>query len=441
MSTDNASTTTESTEEQRADGTMTAPAQPLRLDGWANLFSGYGTSRDPLNSSQALAEDRMSQQEADNIYRSGGVSAAIVDLPAEEMTRKWIKLMGDDSERIDDELTRLNARVKCKEALTLAGLYGGAFIVMVTDDTDNMEAALDIENVKEINRLMVFDRWQSSWDHASISRDLKAEYFNEPAVLRLTPINGGQSYKIHRSRVLIFDGEPLPPRLRVANDYWGESRLQRVKRAIARYAEGLDSAGAIMRGFVTPVLAMKNLGDLIAAGRETEVRTRLNILGMSQSMLNVLLIDADGETYNKSVSSVAGIRDLLMEVKHNVSASARMPATLIFGASPDGMNATGEGEARNFYDSIAADQVDKIGPQIRRLIEVISVVEGIDAEKVEMEFLPLWQPTEKEAAETMALKTANVATQMDLGLIDENRAMKELYGEEGPDLGTGADDV
>jgi phage-related protein (TIGR01555 family) len=92
-----------------------------------------------------------------------------------------------------------------------------------------------------------------------------------------------------------------------------------------------------------------------------------------------------------------------------VAAAAEMPVTILFGRSPAGLNATGESDIRAWYDTVVDAQTDQLKPALERLLKLIfaakdSPTSGAIPERWTIEFNPLWQPTEKEQAETLKLK-------------------------------------
>ena len=54
--------------------------------------------------------------------------------------------------------------------------------------------------------------------------------------------------------------------------------------------------------------------------------------------------------------SFDGIKDMHEAFMTEVAGAAEIPVTKLFGRSPDGMNATGEADMRNYYERIASLQ-------------------------------------------------------------------------------------
>jgi len=174
------------------------------------------------------------------------------------------------------------------------------------------------------------------------------------------------------------------------------------------------------------VLSMKNLSDLIASGQEDVVKKRLEILGVSRSVLNVLLIDSDDEDYQKKASSVSGIDNLLQELKHNLAACTGIPQTLLFGRSPSGQNATGESDIRQWYDTVKGEQEDQLLPNLSKLVRYLDLPAGGEPDDRMIAAAPLWQPTAQEQATTLKTTVEALSLGMDWGIIDADQAQQYL---------------
>jgi len=394
----------------------------IRNDGYANFLSSFGTDRDPAQAVRATPDARLHQRGLEAIYRSDGIGRRIVDLPADEMTRQWITIEGDKAEERLAELEELGAKQAINKALRWAGLYGGAIMVQIVDDgSADLEEPLNEARVRGISDLLVYDRWQTSWTIQDISTDPGSRWYGRAEYIMVHPISG-TPFRCHRTRFMVFDGQDVPDHLRQRNDGWGDSRLQAPYRAMTRYAEAMGATSGIIRDFIQPTLSMSNLTNMIAAGEEDVVKKRLEMLGLSRSILNVLLIDSDNETYTKQASSVQGIDKLLQELKHNLSAVTGIPQTKLFGRSPEGQNATGEGDIRNFYDLVKSEQEGNMLPPVRHLVRLLDISDGGEPEDRKVTPAPLWQPDAAEKAATLEQTARAVALLLDQGVIAEDEA-------------------
>lgn len=372
----------------------------IKEDGWQNLMTSLGTHRDGATHTHFVQDPILDSQTAEAMYMGDGIARRIVDIHAEEMTRAWINA----PQEVLEELTRLNTRKHFTDALRWAGLYGGAIIVMALDDPNDLSEPLGKN--RTVHSLKVFSK---------------------PEVYR--PQDGGNFFighntstriSVHPSRVLIFDGEDVPPSYRSRNGGWGISRLQAAAGPLSRYGSALGSVTALLQDYVLPVLKMKNLAATLGANQEDKIKRRLEIIGVSRSITNMVLLDADGDEYEKKVSSVQGIKDLLDELKHNLASTTGLPQTVLFGRSPQGMSATGEHDQRNLYDVIRAEQEDKLLPPLERLVSLL----GFEPSLIEL--ATLWQRDSKEQADIDALNVNTASTALTQGIWTEAQALNFL---------------
>lgn len=400
-------------------------ADEAKLDGWQNLLSSAGSNMDPGEYTHPVQESRLTQQTVEAIYRADGIGRRIVDLSADEATREWVTVQGNNAEDVDAGLESINAKEQVNKALRWAGLYGGAVaVLLINDGSPDLDRPLG-GNIQSVDGIRVYDRHQTHWTQDDISDNPRSGYFGYPESIRISPIYG-LPFRVHRDRLLVFDGLDVPDKIRINNHGWGDSRLQSVYRALSRYGEALSGTSGIIRDFVQPTLGMKGLSDMIASGQEDVVRKRLEILGLSRSILNVLLIDADEESYEKKASSVSGISDLLEELKHNISGVSGIPQTKLFGRSPEGMDASGDSQVRDWYDQVASEQERQVIPAIKYLVGLIDQSMGGAPDDRDVIANPLWQPTQQEQATTLESVSNAVSRMFEVGAVTPEAAARTL---------------
>jgi hypothetical protein len=82
------------------------------------------------------------------------------------------------------------------------------------------------------------------------------------------------------------------------------------------------------------------------------------------------------------------------------SAFAGIPATLLFGMSPAGMNSTGESDIRLYYDRVRVQQTMQMQPAMRILDEcLIRSALGNRPPGLFFNWRPLWQQTPAQNAD------------------------------------------
>ena len=112
--------------------------------------------------------------------------------------------------------------------------------------------------------------------------------------------------------------------------------------------------------------------------------------------MGMYLIDQkdDFATHQYSFSGLSEIYDSFMM---DVAGAAEIPVTKLFGRSPAGLNATGESDLQNYYDSIEEKQEAHLRPVIDKLLPVMCMSEfGAIPDDLDYTFNPVRRPTEEE---------------------------------------------
>ena len=115
---------------------------------------------------------------------------------------------------------------------------------------------------------------------------------------------------------------------------------------------------------------------------------------------------------------------------HNCSVS-RIPAIVLTGISPSGLNATSEGEIRVFYDWIMAQLEAFYREPIETVLKVVqlSLFGEID-ENITFTFNPLYQMTPKELAEIREIDMRTATGYVGIGSLDPHEVRERLARDE-----------
>ena len=374
-------------------------------DGWANLLTGFGIrGRDKTKSTTHYRGQLMTKEDQYSLYMSDGFARRTVELMVREMTRRGFKIEGDTDGLILKYYKKKKFDIQVRRMLKWSKIFGGGLGVMIIDDgNDDLEQPLNENNIRKIEQIKVYHRWQVDRT-IGIDMNPDSETYGEVIFYRVSPATLGTFFDVHCSRCLIIDGIDIPEEEKRTNNNWGLSFYQATQYAIKRLSVLYGNVENIMDDFVTSTLSMSNLQDMIAAGQEDIIKTRLELLDLSKHIINTRLLD-ERETFQKQTSSVAGIADIMHSFQTALSCVTGEPLTLLFGQSTKGLASKGETDIRFWYDSIAAEQEEKLLPVDERLLYLIQKskegpTKGMVNDDWSVEYLPLWQPTEDEQAET-----------------------------------------
>lgn len=414
--------------------------QALRLDGWANLFTGLGVqSRDKRLSTEFGGQTVLSRDILDELYHGDDVIARICDRPADEMTRQWIRLNhdgdADAGKAVMQKLDDLDAQAKLAEAVTWSRLYGGAVIILGAEDGGDSSQPLNEANIQTFEWLNVLDRWDLQVSH--VNGDLAARGFGEPERYRIvSDLYGADGLpfgaEIHASRVIHVDGVRTNRRERRRNQGWGRSLIERVYPVVRDFAAAFGGMSHLLQDFAQAVFTMKGLNLLIASDQENVVLQRMALMDMARSVARAIPLD-ENEKFERHATPVAGLPELLDRMGERLSAATEMPMTLLMGRSPAGMNATGESDLRLWYDYLKGVQIATLRKPINRLLKLTMLAKrgplrGRELQNWSFDFCPMWQMSDAQIAELRNKQSLTDTAYVNMGALDPTEVRKSRFG-------------
>lgn len=411
-------------------------AKQERVDGWGNVFSGLGIEGTDRSVSTRFDEnDTLIEMECQALYRADGIGKCVVDIPVGDMLREGYAVVGDSDGEVYDEMKRLKAYTWNNRALTWARVYGGSLMVLGIDDGGILEDELNIDNISRIEFIKVYDRHRVQI--IDVYDDPEEEKFGQPKVYRVTPlvpagVTSIPDFDVHESRTIFWDGVDVPDFIRQNNEGWGDSVYQAGEKCLADLGVSFAGAARIIDEFVIGTLQINNLRDLIAGGQEKYVRDRIRLIDASKSMIRSVLVGED-EGFKRESTTVSGLDNLLDRIMSMVSAVFGIPKVLLFGEQSQGLGSEAAGSIRLYYDGIASDQKTEFQPNLERLIQLIMLQKegpfrGKELSDWSIEFTALWQPTEKERAETRKTQAETDQIYYNMGSIEPEEITTSRFG-------------
>lgn len=401
-------------------------AVKVRLDSWSNAWTGLGDAlRDKLTQTTFVGRGgRLADSILDDLFHEDDMAARVCEVLPQEMMRAGFEVTvtsdeDGDLERAQDVMARweeLKGAALFTDAQVWARCFGGGGILLGVRDNQQVDQPLMPVEGMEVEFLTVFDkrslRARQWYDDATHPKHGEVELWEVR-----TDETTGASTVIHESRLILFHGTRTSSRRRRQNEGWSQSVLERVWGVLKDFNVSWKSVTHVLSGNNQAVYKFKNLPEAMAQGGEETMRKRVELMDTTRSVLNAILIDADEEDFVWRNASLSGYPEILQQFILRLSAAARMPATILFAQSPAGLSATGESDLRWFYDTVAAAQRHELKPQLKQLFELLFLESGPVPEDWDIRFHPLWQPTEKEAAETRQAQAKTDVAYIEFGVL------------------------
>ena len=415
-----------------------ASSAGIRADGLQNVLIGMGTGRDKGQYTKTTATIFLAQEELENLYGEW-LPRRIVDIYADQATRKGFKvLFGGDGVRAEEVqgIEQVIEDLYILEHLNLAArnarLYGGACLLLFIDDGRPAYMPVDKRNIRRIEDIECLDRWQIApvITEENLYDYSKATYYQ---IISGDLINQPQLSYIHKDRILRFDGDWLPYRVRQRNYGWGMSSLQTVYDSFRHYWTGLNSAATLLTEFDIFVHKVRGLASMLAAGKESAVRDRLQVNDMSKSIYRGYAIDAEKEELEFISRNFGGIGEIMEKLRIDIIGASKIPHTVLFGESPSGLGSTGRSEERDFAKTLADYQSVHFKRPIKKLMEMIMLskegpTQGQLPDSWRISFNPLFELNEREMADVRARVAAVDGRYIQLGVLSPKEVADARYG-------------
>lgn len=414
-------------------------------DSFENLNArlGVGKSVDNLISQSTYTLNPLTRRrvELENLYRGSWLIGVAIDCVADDMTKVGVDFSADidpdDGETLQTAFHTLNLWHDLSDAMRWGRLYGGCIAVYMIDGQD-FSQPLRIETVKkgQFKGLMVLDRWQLQPSYAETVTDFGPD-FGKPVYYTIvadqsivagmrSPLFGKQ---VHYSRVIRFEGAPLPFYQRMAEMGWGMSLVERIYDRLIAFDSATQGAAQLVYKSHLRTMKVEGLTQILAAGGPAYDALLRNVqeIRKFQSSEGLTLIDAKDEIENYN-QAFGGLPEIITQFGMQISGAIQVPLVRLFGQAPGGLNATGESDLRIYYDGINKSQERDLRLPLMNIFKILFLSElgkPMD-EGFNFFFSPLWQMSNTEKADYCSKTTEAITKAEGNATISHSVALQEL---------------
>lgn len=397
----------------------------VTADGLVNVASGLGTAKTKRAHNTFGYAVLQNWQQLDAAYQTNWLARQIVDVPAEDMCREWRTIKCEDADVIRTEEDRLMLPSLVQEAISWARLYGGGGILMLTGQ--DLTKPLNMNRIRkgDLRRCIVFDRYDMSAMTLNTWNVLEPNFLL-PEFYTIT--GGGQ--QIHWSHFARFNGARLPRRQMLQTQGWGDSELRKCLDDIMDMVASKDGIAELMQEANVDVIKRDGLSDELASDQDEAIINRYTLFSQMKSVVQMALLDGE-ETYDRKTLDLGGVAPVLETFMTWISGAADIPVTRLFGTSAKGLNATGEGDLTNYYNSIRSKQLVQVDPGLRYLDEVmVRSALGYWPDDFNYVWNPLTQPNEVQIAQAAYQRAQTDMLYLQEGVIRPSQIQRNLQSSE-----------
>lgn len=397
-----------------------------QFDGLVNIASGLGTAKAKRSHNQWSLGVQNDYASWDACYQTNWIARAIIDEWAADAVREWRSIKSDGAEDIESAEDALDLTQVTEEAIAWSRLYGGAGVVMITNQ--DLEKPLNLNAIKKgsLERLEVFDRYDLTPIGETNTYDMLARNYLRPDYFTVS----GGSQRIHHSHIAFFNGARLPKRQARMNYGWGDSELRRTIDEIADMVAAKDGIAELLQEVNIDIVTRTGLTDELTTDQDDSIIKRYELFSLMKSTINMALLDGD-EKLDRQTLQLGGVAQVLETFMTWISGAARMPATKIFGKSPAGMNATGESDMKMYYDQIRGKQQGDLSRSMRQIDEVlVRSALGYWPDSFDWRWNPLAQLNGVETAQEQLLQAQKNQIYLGTGIVQRSQIQRVLQSNE-----------
>lgn len=361
---------------------------------------------------------------------------------AEEMTRKWIKLktVGDDdkSERVRklyEAMERFHLRERFREAMEHDGYFGGGQIYVdmrspkgtsAWMDDNELNTKLFLSNKKIAKgSLQGFRVIEPVWTYPGIynaDNPLSPDFYKPTQWFVM-----GKT--VHASRMLDFVSRQVPDLLKASYNFRGLSLSQIAEPYVNNWLRTRDSVSDMIHSFSVPVIGT-NMSTILQGGAADSLLARLDVFNRCRDNRGAFAKDnnpTQPETVEFVNAPLSGLDALQAQSQEHMSAVSSIPLVKLLGITPNGLNATSDGEIRVFYDYIHALQQAVYKDNLKRAMDIIQLSEFGDIDpEIYFEFEPLYEMSAKERAEIRKIDADTDAVYQAIGALSNNEIREKI---------------
>lgn len=397
----------------------------MAMDGFCTASNYAGL--DAQFYSSYLGYQALSQLAQSTEYR------LVIETMAQEMTREWGEVKGEDQEKIDvieSELKRLGVRGLMRQAIEKDGYFGGAqLFISIKGQEEKTDLPLLI-NDKGIRKgsLKGFTVIEPMWTAPSMynaSDNTEPDFF-------VPSVWWAMGKQIHHSRLMTLITRPLPDMLKPAYNFYGIAMSQLMLPYVQRFQSVADSIAKVITMF--SLTGLKTDMTAILQGDDDGVNqlvARLKTLALMRDNRGIVSMDKETEEFFQINTPLTSLPELLDKFTVMQAYPAQLPVIKIFGTPTAGLGNTSDGEFRAMYDGISAKQEAFLMPIMNKIIDIIQLnVWGEIDPDIQFKFNPLYQLDDNERADVNLKKAQTAQIYIQEGVIDNDEARQTLTEDE-----------
>lgn len=355
---------------------------------------------------------------------------------AEEMTRRWIKLKGvgkddkaDKIREITDMMEHYRLRDHFKQCTMHDTFFGKGTLYTRIKGQEKPEqrrfplklTPQTIEKGSLLGFTAVEPIWQTPFMYNSTDPTLPDFYTPESWYIMGT--------RTHSDRLMQFVTREVPDLLKPAYNFGGISLTQLMEPYVTRWRRTLSSVNNMIHSYSINGVKTNLAASLEEDDTGASLFNRLELFAKTRDNRGVFALDKDTEEFFQYNTPLSGLSELQAQAQEHMAMPSHMPLVKFTGITPDGLNASSEGEIKVWYDWINARQHASYDGPLQRALVLIQLNEygSVDPD-ITFEYVSLDEPDSEGLSRIRKADADAGVAYIDRGVIspDEERERLQL---------------
>lgn len=323
---------------------------------WSNWDSwNYNQSLSSINGYNNISLELLTLQQVllTYLYKTFGILEKIIDIPVDDAYKDGGFDLEADSidekelKNLEDNFRKHKTIDALKTARKWARLFGGAALIVITGDKEDLSKPLNFERL--YNRpfdIIAVDRWQLQYSEPDVN--MKGGKWT---VTQYGKIEKGMVTTVDPSRVFILQGKVAPYLIQRQVNGWGISVYEQIFQDMSQFFKARNVMFELLDEAKTDVLKLATLQTaLTSANGENALRRMVDMIAQNKNYKSQITLSKDDDYEQKQIS-FSGFEGILKEIRVMIAGGANMPVNKLWGEGVTGFG-SGEDSLENYNSQI-----------------------------------------------------------------------------------------
>ncbi len=403
--------------------------------GFINPSTGAGTSLDKNSASFYAPTQFTAKSFVEVLSVESWAAAKFINIPVDDMFVRWREFFDMENsaiEIIEEAEKEFDIRGKLSKSMKAATMYGTSLFVIMTKESPP-DRPFNISRMLpgDLANIITVDRYDATI--ISKTKNPLSKNYSLPEMYRIQLKMGG-SFNVHHSRIIRFDGIVSTSDNSWESGYdpdWGVPSIVPVICEILQGSNVSTGIAQLVNESSIPVQKVEGLTEILGskgADGEMSLDQRMAMITALRSIYRTVFMDNE-DSFERHDVTFAGLPEVMDRNDRRLSAAAGIPYSRFMETSALGMNATGDGDFKNYAVGIASKQVNKLTQPFDKLDRILEKHTGVN-ERINYRFPSLIDMSDQEKADILLKKSQALVPLVFNRLITEDEARVALDGDD-----------